>query len=571
MVLDASEPVTGDSRHPVARPTIGIDSYRSLSQEILQRAAKGLLKRHFLAEVVDLLAGFARCESVTICLRDEAHCHVLESRNAERATHQRIRLNHDPLEKRLLCRQSARLESSLEPLLLGDLAGACGWHVNGGAATEPEMSGEQRREFGRVLVPIRCDQEFAGLLSLDGIAEQFCAGEGVAFLQGIAEVIGRALIFKRAHVELRERVKELSCLYGIARVVAQPEASRDEVLQRIVELLPPAWLFPDFAVARIDVEGQSFRSVDHKESSVKLRSEVFGNGRVLGFVEVAYTEALPDLEVGPFLVEERNLIDAVAREVTLFTERSRSEEERALLHEQLRHADRLATIGQLAAGVAHELNEPLGNILGFAELILKSENPKGQFRRDMDKIVWASIHAREVIKKLMVFARQHPPKKTPLSLNDLVDEGLYFFEARCAKAGIELVRELWPELPFITADPGQLNQVLVNLVVNAIQAMPRGGTIRVATRAVTGGVVFSVEDTGVGMSEEVKRQAFDPFYTTKDMSEGTGLGLPVVHGIVSSHHGTIEVQSEVGVGTRFVIQFPLQQDMPRVEVPSDVG
>ena len=119
------------------------------------------------------------------------------------------------------------------------------------------------------------------------------------------------------------------------------------------------------------------------------------------------------------------------------------------------------------------------------------------------------------------------------------------------------MRSLSPDLPEITADPSQLNQVLVNLVVNAIQAMPNGGTLRIATCSENKSIKLVVEDTGIGMREDVLKQVFIPFFTTKDIDIGTGLGLPVAHGIIASHGGTIDVTSTVGQGTRFEIQLPL--------------
>jgi len=276
-----------------------------------------------------------------------------------------------------------------------------------------------------------------------------------------------------------------------------------------------------------------------------------------GAVQVIYAEAKPELDEGPFLREERSLIDAVAGQLALIVERREAEEEKTELQDQLRHADRLATIGQLAAGVAHELNEPLGNILGFAQLAKKCCGLPEQAREDIARIEPACLQAREIIKKLLVFARQTPPERTRVNLNELVKEGLSFFEARLAKDGTELVLDLSPELPDTTADPGQLNQVLVNLVVNALQAMPNGGRLTVQTRAGGSHISVVVEDTGTGMSEDVVEKLFVPFFTTKDVGEGTGLGLPVAHGIVTSHGGSIKVESTVGQGTRFEIQLPV--------------
>ncbi|MBK9374923.1 MAG: hypothetical protein IPN03_14645 [Holophagales bacterium] len=241
----------------------------------------------------------------------------------------------------------------------------------------------------------------------------------------------------------------------------------------------------------------------------------------------------------------------------LWVERREGDEEKAMLQRQLRHADRLATIGQLAAGVAHELNEPLGGILGFAQLARKSPGLPAQADADLEKIVNASLHAREIVRKLLIFARQMPAAKTKSDLNRVVTEGLYLVEARCATEGIRLERDLDPALAGIVADPGQLQQVLTNLVVNGIQAMPAGGRLTIRTRNRPGGVVLSVEDTGAGMDEETLREIFNPFFTMKEVGQGTGLGLSVVHGIVTAHCGTIRVESEPGRGSRFDVDLPL--------------
>jgi len=212
----------------------------------------------------------------------------------------------------------------------------------------------------------------------------------------------------------------------------------------------------------------------------------------------------------------------------------------------------------LAAGVAHELNEPLGNVLGFAQLAKKCPGLPDAARHDLEKIEAAALHAREIIKKLLMFARQKPPEKTLVNVNQVVQEALALLSARCATTGVEIVEcVLDPTLPHIPADPAQINQVLVNLLVNALQAMPAGGTLRLQTETDGVHVRLWVEDSGTGMTPEVLQQVFVPFFTTKDVGQGTGLGLPVVHGIVTAHEGNIEIQSEVGVGTRVEVRLPV--------------
>jgi len=357
---------------------------------------------------------------------------------------------------------------------------------------------------------------------------------------------------------LRERVKELTCLYGIAQIAGRPEIPLEEILRGIVELLPPAWQYPEITFARIVLDGHSYSTPGFRACRRKQTADIVVSGARRGVVEVDYAKEKPELDEGPFLKEERNLIDAVARQVALIIERRQAEEDKAKLEGQLRHADRLATIGLLAAGVAHELNEPLGNILGFAQLARKCQRLPESAKQDIEKIESASLHAREVIKKLLVFARQMPPEKTRVNLDQVVEEALDFVGARCAEAGIEVECSLAPDLTEIRADAAQLSQVLVNLIVNALQAMPKGGKLTVRTRACENDVSLIVEDTGTGMSEDVQEQILVPFFTTKDVGEGTGLGLPVVHGIVTSHGGSIQVESKLGRGTRFEIRLPVE-------------
>jgi signal transduction histidine kinase len=247
----------------------------------------------------------------------------------------------------------------------------------------------------------------------------------------------------------------------------------------------------------------------------------------------------------------------VAHELASLAERLTIEEERSRLQEQLRHADRLVTIGQLAAGVAHELNEPLSTTLGFAQLCRKHAGLPPAAASDLDKIVAATLHAREIVRKLMLFARERPPARERIPLTRIVTEGVAFVESRAQKAGVEIRRDVTPDLPEILADPNQLCQVLVNLAVNAIQAMPDGGTLDVETYRDGAGVVLAVEDSGAGMPPQVVERVFEPFFTTKGVGEGTGLGLAVVHGIVSGHGGTIRVESRPGQGTRFEVWLPL--------------
>ncbi|MDQ7825979.1 MAG: ATP-binding protein [Candidatus Eremiobacteraeota bacterium] len=407
------------------------------------------------------------------------------------------------------------------------------------------------------LLPLAPFGDIQGVLVLKSPVKKAFTTRSAGFFDDLASMVAMGLMSRRVQVALRERVKELTCLYGIAKIVSRHDISLPRLLRCIASLLPPAMLNPEIASARVSLDGEEFRTRTFSESPFRLRSYIDAGGERRGFVEVLYEKAPQELDEGPFLREERKLLDAVAREITLVIDRKRIEDDRSRAEVQLRHADRLATIGQLAAGVAHELNEPLGSILGFAQLAQKSRNLPQALESDMERIVNASLNAREIVRKLLFFARQMPPAKSQVSLNTIVDEGLFFCSSRCARAGIELVTELSPDLPLITADRGQIHQVIVNLAVNALQAMPGGGSLTVRTAREGEWALLAIEDTGPGIDASVLPKIFIPFFTTKDVNEGTGLGLSVVHGIITAHDGIIHVTSTPGKGTRFEVRLPL--------------
>jgi two-component system NtrC family sensor kinase len=261
----------------------------------------------------------------------------------------------------------------------------------------------------------------------------------------------------------------------------------------------------------------------------------------------------------PFLIEERNLLKGIANLISFYLEKQRDDENSKLIRQQLLHADRLVSIGQLAAGVAHELNEPLGNILGLAQLSLKLPELPDLAKKDLRKIEDCAIYSREIIKKLMEFSRQSSLCKEKINLNETIDNSITFLETRCIKDGITIVKK-YTEGIIVTADPNQIKQVITNLTINATQAMKNGGKLIISTRKESNKAILSIEDTGIGISGENISKTFMPFFTTKDVGEGTGLGLSVVYGIIKNHNGDIKVSSEPGKGTIFEISLPLEEN-----------
>jgi signal transduction histidine kinase len=504
------------------------DNFAALSQNILRSANRGAARIEFLTEISTILLDFLDVDAMELRLRDRD--------------------------------LSYRWEFALRPARLSRFT-VLNDALEGTAALGAYPSVAVMR--------FEVEERTAGQLLLKSLQPDRFNRRNVEFYEGIAQTVGLAMASRQAQWALRERVKELTCLYGIGQIAQVPGVSLGDVLQRIVELLPPAWQFPDIACARIILDGRVHATPGFREGLHCQTAELTVNRKVRGLIEVAYLEARVEFAEGPFLAEERSLIDTVAQEVGLIVERRETEESQANLQAQLRHADRLATIGQLAAGVAHELNEPLGSILGFAQLMQKGPDLPQGAAKDLERIIKASLHAREVIHKLLVFSRQKPPVKVRVNMNRVVEEGLYFLESRCARAGITLCPVLAPDLPEIPADASQLHQVVVNLVVNSIQAMPDGGTLTIETQTGAEWVTLSVQDTGAGMTDEVREKVFSPFFTTKDVDQGTGLGLAVVHGIVTSHGGSVRVESAPGKGARFEIRLP-RDGHPKVEDEDDL-
>ncbi len=402
-------------------------------------------------------------------------------------------------------------------------------------------------------------EDVKGLIILSSGRSMNFRSDDAPMLENLAQTVSIAVAFRRSQFALNERVKELTCLHEISELMNDHRMSESQKFQRIVDMIPPAFQYPRLTAARMEVEGTTYQSgtID-TQGRIELQSLLVVDEISIGELKVFLREGSASEHVG-FLPEETRLLNSISHAVATMISQTRFNQERIALEEQLHHADRLATIGQLAAGVAHELNEPLSNILGFAQLAEKSLDDPDTARGDIQKIVRASLHSREIVRKLLLFARQMPAQKVELDLNEILRENLTLLDNRIRHDRIELALRLQESLPHITADRAQIGQIVINLAVNALQAMPEGGVLRIETSGDKTHVVLRVSDTGTGIAKGIRQKIFMPFFTTKDVGEGTGLGLSVVHGIVSGHGGAISLESEVGKGTTFVIDFPIGQ------------
>lgn len=242
--------------------------------------------------------------------------------------------------------------------------------------------------------------------------------------------------------------------------------------------------------------------------------------------------------------------------ITDITEQKRVEEERHVLLTKLHQAQKMDSLGSLAGGVAHDMNNVLGAILGLASIHLEIQPPDSPAYRAFDTIAKAATRGGQMVKSLLSFARQSPVEERELDLNAILLEEVHLLEhTTLSKVSLQL--ELAPGLRLMRGDASALTHALMNLCVNAVDAMPENGTLTFRTFNRKGGwIEVQVEDTGVGMPKEILDKALDPFFTTKEHGKGTGLGLSVVYSTVKAHQGQMEIESEPGKGTLVKIRFP---------------
>jgi signal transduction histidine kinase len=232
--------------------------------------------------------------------------------------------------------------------------------------------------------------------------------------------------------------------------------------------------------------------------------------------------------------------------------------DRKRLEMRLRRAERLAELGTLASGMAHEIGTPMNVILGRAEYLLQRTADEGM-KKGLATIVAQVERITKVMNQLLTFARRKPSERRAVDFGEIVEDSLEMFQERITHSRVTVERTIESSLPPVLADRDQLIQVLINLVMNSLHAMPEGGRLGLSLDRENRHVRLGVSDTGHGMPEEIRSKIFDPFFTTKDFGKGTGLGLTVVKGIIEEHGGTIAVESVVGKGTTFWIRLPLEE------------
>jgi len=240
--------------------------------------------------------------------------------------------------------------------------------------------------------------------------------------------------------------------------------------------------------------------------------------------------------------------------------------------QELVHKEKLASMGQLAAGVAHEINNPLGTILLFADTMHHEAGKEHAWKEDLKKIIDETHRCKRIVADLLNFARQQEMLAQEVDVHEMLEQAIRSVNHQASFSQVQFVKRFAPDLPVIQADPAQLVQVSINLLNNAAEAMPQGGTITIHTCLTNSEAVeIGISDTGCGIPEENLKKLFTPFFTTKPVGKGTGLGLSIIYGIIKMHRGQIAVTSRMGRGTTFTISLPLTSARERLAGPTSGG
>ena len=324
-----------------------------------------------------------------------------------------------------------------------------------------------------------------------------------------------------------------------------------------------------------DLLGVPFRSLVHPDNLFVIdeatrRHHLYGD-QPIGNEEYRFRNASGEwrwlVSTGtPMREKDENAFNfiGIARDIT---ESKKAEEERHQLEEKSQVASRLAAMGEMAAGIAHEINNPLTGVIGYSQIMLARENIPEDIKGDLRLIAGSSQRVAEIVKRLLTFTRQTKPAKSLVNLNELINDTLKLRDYVLKTANIKVFTQFDQDLPLSVVDPGQLQQVFLNLIVNAEQAMREAhgkGILTISTKKQDNNIYISFQDNGPGITEQNKAHLFEPFFTTKAPGEGTGLGLSLSHSIILAHNGKITVESKSGYGATFIIELPVIEAPPSV-------
>jgi PAS domain S-box-containing protein len=459
-------------------------------------------------------------------------------------------------------------------------------------------------------IPLTVGERVLGVLDFESTSKGAFSGRDVLLLKAFADRAALAIDKAQLHERLRERTRQLERFHELAVLMTgNPTEVYDAIARQIAELLATPYAgvvgiegdhIRGLAVVGPDgdragdtfpIEVTPLREVrDARESRVfhdvarrfpddpylqargiqtSVAVPVFDRkGDVVGFLNAL------DHRHRDFGPDDARILGLLARRAGEEMEEERRQEEIRASTQRLAHSERMASLGEVVAGVAHELNNPLGSVLGLAELLSRRDDLSEGVRASVEKIAAEADRARKVVRNLLAFARQQEPQRDAVQVGDVVASALALREHDLAVAGIDVVREIAAGLKPVLADPHQLQQAFLNLVLNAEHARRDAhGRGRLTVRASSlpaGGQVcagpairIEFEDDGPGIPPENRHRIFEPFFTTKAVGTGTGLGLSLTHGIVEQQGGAIWAERGASGGARFVVELPTGQEDPQ--------
>jgi PAS domain S-box-containing protein len=385
----------------------------------------------------------------------------------------------------------------------------------------------------------------------------------------------------RELVEIRQRITEMETLETERKQVEKSLRESEEKYRKLYELCPigittinkkgvitacNAAVYREGGYTEDEIVGKHFSKIapvrlNDIPKFVKILAHII-RGKVPQPFEVTYnrkdgTTGWTEINIAPIKIGGKILgAQVLQRDIT---ERKQAEATEKQLQQELQIASRLATVGEMAAGIAHEINNPLTGVIGFAQLLMKKDIPD-DVRGDVHIIYEGAHRVASITSNLLTFARQYKGKRESTDINDIIKTTLAMRAYEMESSNIKVTTELDPDLPRTIADAGQLQQVFLNIILNAETEMITahgGGNLLVKTERIDDAIRVSIKDDGPGIARKNLEKIFDPFFTTRDVGKGAGLGLSVCHGIVTGHGGKIYAESKFGKGATFIVELPI--------------
>lgn len=359
---------------------------------------------------------------------------------------------------------------------------------------------------------------------------------------------------KTIEYTLRERLKELTCMYEVTSIIVNSDFEKLEMsLKSIAFCLKKAFQYEQEAGVHIICSETTVAIGEQPSNYIHIKAPIKVFNEPNGSIEVRYPSHKYTQE--DFLGEEVKLLSNICLEIGNLIERKQIKEKEELIRKQMERNDRLTILGEITAGIAHELNTPLTSIIGFTELL--DEQIKDELvQSDLSKIKENALFCREIVKKLMFFACEVPQQIQEILLNPVLQNVLNLLSPAFKKKDVCANLIMKDTSIGIKADEIQLTQVLFNIIMNALYYSPPKATVEIQASKGQIGIVILIKDQGSGIDEKLSDKIYEPFYTTKPVGDGSGLGLSVVHGIMSSHKGSISFYSNKPSGTVFELCFP---------------